>query len=249
MNAEHEDRWVDAAGAYVLHAMADDEAVAYAEHLRGCPDCRQEVERLKMAADALPLSAAQMSPPPELKSRIMSIVDAEAELLRAAGARADEPEGEPAPRRRRIAVLRPGWWSVRPGLALGGAAAVLALGALGGILGGSALRGGDETRTVVARTAPAGAKVKMIVRGDGHSTLVAQRLPAPGKGRVYQVWLQTGDRAPTPTNALFQTRSDGSASVVVPSSLKGIDQVLVTSEPEGGSRTPSRDPILSVVPA
>jgi Anti-sigma-K factor rskA len=124
---------------------------------------------------------------------------------------------------------------------------VLALGVLGGVLGSGALREGGS-RTVVARTAPPGSKVEMIVRDEGHSTLVARRLPSAGKGRVYQVWLLRG-KTPQPTDALFETRSDGSASVDVPGSMKGVDAVLVTSEPSGGSRTPSRDPILSVVPS
>ena len=50
-------------------------------------------------------------------------------------------------------------------------------------------------------------------------------------------------------NALFGVSTDGSASVDVPGSLKGVGAVLVTSEPEGGSRVPTRQPILSVTPA
>jgi len=239
----HDRRFDDAAAAYLLHALEPAEAEAFERHLETCGTCRAEVEDLRVAADALPASPVQLVPPPELKDRIMAVVNAEAELLAAAGPRADEV----APRRRRIAVLRPGWWSLRPGLALAGAVAVLALGALAGILGSGAMRG-DGARTVVAQTAPAGSKVEMIVRSDGHSTLVAKRLPSPGSGRVYQVWLLHG-KTPRPTNALFETRSDGSASVDVPGSMQHVDAVLVTSEPSGGSRTPSRGPILRIVPA
>jgi anti-sigma-K factor RskA len=244
----HDERWTDAAAVYLLHAMPDAEAAAFEAHLETCAACRAEVDDLRVAADALPASPVQLVPPTDLKDRIMSIVDAEAELLRAAGARAGEPEGAPS-RRRRIAVRRPGWWSVRPGLALAGAVAVLVLGAIGGVLGAGALRGGDSSRTVVAQTAPPGSKVSLIVRKEGHSTLVARRLPGAGAGRIYQVWLQRANGAPRPTNALFETRSDGSASVDVPGSMRGVDRVLVTSEPDGGSRTPSRPPILSIAPA
>jgi hypothetical protein len=119
-----------------------------------------------------------------------------------------------------------------------------------GAVVGAALRGGgDGARTVVAQLAPQGAKVSLIVRHSGHSTLVARGLPSAGRGRVYQVWLQRGKRAPEPTNALFETRPDGSASVDVPGSMQGVDQVMVTSEPDGGSRTPSRPPVVSVVPS
>jgi anti-sigma-K factor RskA len=244
------DEWFDSAAGYLLHALEPGEDERFEQHLAGCASCRAEVERLRVAAEALPASPVQLSPPADLKDRIMSIVNAEAELLRAAGPEADAPERgrDREPRRRRVAVLRPGWWSLRPGLALAGAVAVLALGVLAGVLASSATRG-DQTRTVVAQTAPPGAKVRLIVREDGHSTLVADRLPAPGSGRVYQVWLQRGKAAPKPTNALFDVRSGGSASVDVPGSLDQVDNVLVTSEPDGGSRTPSRPPILSVVPS
>ena len=76
---------------------------------------------------------------------------------------------------------------------------------------------------MVASTAPAGARVELIQREGSHSTLVARRLPTPGRDRVYQVWLKSGKAAPKPTNALFGVRPDGSASVDVPGSLKGVD--------------------------
>src|SRR4051794_39814085 len=110
----HDERFTDAAAAYLLHALPPDEAESFEAHLATCAACRAEVEDLRVAADALPASAVQLVPPADLKERIMSVVNAEAELLRAAGARADEVP----PRRRRVAVLRPGWWSLRPGLAV-----------------------------------------------------------------------------------------------------------------------------------
>ena len=70
--------------------------------------------------------------------------------------------------------------------------------------------------------------------------LVASDLPAPPSGRVYQVWLDKGGKAPEPTNALFSTRRDGSASVDVPGSLDGVKRVMVTDEPPGGSRRAER---------
>jgi hypothetical protein len=238
MTTAHDDRWDDAVGAYLLHAMPPEEAAAFEAHLEACPSCRAEADHLQVAADALPSSPIQFEPPPELKARIMAVVNAEAELLAAAGARADVPAGRPAPRRHR------GWWSLRPGLALAGAVAVLAFGTVVGLV----LGGGDGSRTIDVPTVPPGAQAQLIVRED-HSTLVTKGMPSPGPNRVYQVWLLRGNQAPEPTNALFSVRSDGTASVDVPGDLDEIDQVLVTSEPEGGSQTPTRDPVLAVTPA
>lgn len=249
MSVGHDARWEDAAAAYLLHALPEDEVAGFEAHLRTCAGCRDEVDRLRVAAEALPSSPVQYEPPPELKLRIMSIVNAEAELLQAAGDRADEPKAVAPPRERRRFGFGGGSWSLRPGLAIAGVAAVLALGVLGGVLGSSALRG-DESRTVAAQVAPPGSQVRLVVREDGDSTLVADRMPSPGRGRVWQVWkLKRGETAPEPTNALFDVRSDGSASVVVPGSLDDVQQVLVSSEPAGGSQAPTTDPVLSVTPA
>src|SRR5687767_2224573 len=49
--------WADAAGAYLLDALTDDERKAYEAHFAECPACRDEVDELRMAADALPVSA------------------------------------------------------------------------------------------------------------------------------------------------------------------------------------------------
>ena len=94
----------DDAGSYVLRALPDDEHERFEAHLATCEECRREVADLQVAADTLPLAAVQVGPPPELRDRIMTIVRSEAELLDAAGARADEPAAAPAakaPRRRR----------------------------------------------------------------------------------------------------------------------------------------------------
>jgi hypothetical protein len=239
------DRWADAAGAYLLHALEEDEKARYEAHLESCHVCRDEVEYLRVASDALPASVEQFAAPPELKDRIMTVVNREAELLRAAGPEADRPPAAaPAADRRR-------WWQVVPreALALGATLLLIA----GGITGWS-LRDGGAEGPAVARTVPAEVLVadgtaSLIVR-DEHSTLVTKKLPRPGKGRVYQVWLKRkGVTAPEPTDALFNVRHDGSASVDVPGSMKGVEAVLVTTEPEGGSQEPTSDAVIKAVPA
>lgn len=75
--------------------------------------------------------------------------------------------------------------------------------------------------------------------------LVAENLPAPPEGRVYEVWLMhEGSDAPAPTNVLFMPRGDGSAEAAIPS-VDGVDKVLVTDEPHGGVDTPSGKLLLS----
>ena len=58
------------------------------------------------------------------------------------------------------------------------------------------------------------------------------------------MWLKRpGRAAPEPTNALFDVR-DGRATVEVPGGVEGVDQVLVTAEPNGGSAAPTRPPVV-----
>jgi anti-sigma factor RsiW len=254
-------------GAYVLGALSDDEHGAFVAHLAGCRDCRAEVDELQMVADTLTLTAVPMAPPPELKDRIMAVVRAEAELLEASGAAADVPAAEPArapraepePEREPSAPPRPdrrrrrerGWWraslSLRPFPVAVAATLLIALGVGGGVL----LSGGEEAgravpATVVLPSAPS-ARASLIVGGD-RATLQVRGFPPPPRGRVYQVWLKRPGRPPAPTNALFSVR-DGNATVPVPGSVRGVEQVLVTAEPDGGSRAPTRDPIIIAQPA
>ena len=236
------DRWADAVGAYLLGALAPDESTGFEAHLAACDTCRSDLDDLRVAADALPMSVQPVAPPPALKARIMAVVNSEAELLAAAGARADTVEAAPRADVRRRRSL--GGWFSRPGLALACALALLVVGGLGGVL----LNRGDGTRTVVAQTQAPGAEVELKVGGDG-ATLVARNMPAPPAGRIYQVWLKRPGKDPEPTSVLWSTRADGSADVAVPGSLDGVDAVLVTDEPEGGSDVPTKAPVITAATA
>jgi anti-sigma-K factor RskA len=229
----------DDAGSYVLHALPDDEYERFEEHLATCEECRREVAELQVAADTLPLAAVQVSPPPELRDRIMTIVRSEAELLGAAEARADEPAAAPTgPRRRRRWSL-----SLRPLTAAMAASALVAAGVIGGIV----LTGGSDTKTVTGtvQIASAPAARASLQLSDDATKLQVRRMPPPPAGKVYQVWLKRPNQDPAPTTALFRTDPSGSADVEIQRGrLKGVDQVLVTAEPDGGSMKPTSDPVI-----
>jgi anti-sigma factor RsiW len=112
------------------------------------------------------------------------------------------------------------------------------------------LSGGDEGRTVPAQVvAPSAPSARAsLTTDDDRATLRVRDFPAPPRGRVYQVWLKRPGRPPDPTTALFTTRG-GEATVEVPGSVAGVDQVLVTAEPDGGSQEPTRDPVIIASPA
>jgi anti-sigma-K factor RskA len=229
----------DDAGPWVLGALAEGDAMRFALHLETCTHCRVEVAELQVVADVLPMAAPQVVPPPELKSRIMSVVNAEAELLRAAGPEADRVP-EPRGRGRERGGLA-GWLGrIRPVPAAALATAVLAIGIVVGVLA----TGGDTGTTTFPGTSPKGAQVALRV-ADDRGRLDFQKMPAPPAGRVYQVWLVSGKDKPRPTHALFSVSKDGTASVEIPESLKGTDQVLVSDEPPNGSDHPTGQVVAS----
>lgn len=230
------DRFEDV-GAYLLGALEPHEHESFELALETDELLSAEVERLRCAAEALPSSAEQFMPPPELKGRIMAIVEVEAELLGSVT--------RPEPRRRRtLAALLPGWLSLRPGLALAATLLVLVVGGAGALVGQSVF---SETQVVV--NAELG-DAKLIVEGDRkNAKLVVENLDPPSPNRAYQVWLQRDGQPPAPTKALFTTAADGTATVKVPGSLEDVKAVLVTEEPEGGSPSPTSAPLILARPA
>jgi hypothetical protein len=226
---------VDDVGAYLLRALPDADADAFTAHLASCTGCRRELQHLQVVVDTLPIAAPQLSPPAALKDRIMRIVDAEAELLRAAGPEADRV---PAPKPRRA------WFagfSLRPVAAGALASVLLAVGVFGGVL-----VSGDKSqssRTLSAQVSDPGARVTVALQG-GKAALHVKHLPGAPFSRVYQVWLKRGDKI-IPTHTLFNVRKDGSAIVPIEESVAGADQILVTDEQNGGSQSPTTAPIIT----
>lgn len=236
---EHRD-CAEALGAFVLHALAAEEAGRVERHLVDCQCCRDDIAALQLAVNTLPTAAPPVQPSPELKQRIMGVVEAEAELLRAAGSEADRPEPDRAGRRFRLTPPRP--------VVAAAAAAVVAAAVVVGFVarGGS---GGQSARTVAAEVTGAAVafKARAALRMSGtRGTLVVANLPDPPPNRVYEVWVKRPRRQPEPAGATFTLRS---GQVEIPGSMRGVDAVMVTDERRGGSAAPTRTPIIVARPA
>ena len=221
------------ASPYALGALDEQELESYREHLSGCVECAAEVAVLQTIVDSLALGVASTQTPDSVRVRLMAVVNGEAELLRAAGHEADRP-----------ARARSRWRTrLQPALATGAAlAAGLLIGALA-INNGSSQ--GTHTQTIEAAvTAPGYHATAALRKAGSHVELVVAGMPAPPRGRIYEVWLERGTQAPQPTDALFSVTSVGTGSVGVPGNLSGVSKVLVTDEPLGGSLTPTRTPVI-----
>ena len=228
-------RMEDAAG-YVLRALPDGEWESYGYHVAECEDCSAKVQELGFVSHALLSAVPQLSAPPDIRDRVMSVVRAEAELLSAAGATADRPV-QPSRRRWRL----PDWSP----LTAGALAAVLLVVGLGA---GAFLRSGPDSCTTRAATidpsvgANARGELKVC---DGSARLALSGMQAPPQGRIYELWLDDPADAAGPRPAgLFSVRN-GKASVDV-GQLDGKRTVLVTDEAlPNGSEVPTRAPVVT----
>lgn len=211
------------AAAYALGALTPSEAEAFGRHLDECAICRDELDALRGVVEALPMAAPQYPAPRRLRRRVLRAVRQEPRF----GSRT-----EPA-----RPTLRPARRGVLAGASLTAAAVAAAVAVL--LVSDS---GGTERLIQAHVTGISGSAQLRIHNGRGE--LIVHHLTAPRAGRVYEVWLKPRHRNPVPASVLFGVSSAGNADVGVPRSLKGISQLMVTSEPDGGSPVPTSQPVI-----
>lgn len=211
--------------SYLLGALEPDEAAALEQHLAGCEECRTELSWLRPAVLALPESVERVEPPAELRARIMAGV---------------QPEGSAHPKRTSRWSFGAGRRSfLRPVVGMAAAIAIVA-----GIAGYAIRDGGsgDGSSTVVAGKAP-GPTVRMVRTGSA-GTLHFANLHQLPSDEVLQAWVRRGKRIES-AKTLFVPNRDGTATATI-DHMEGVNTVMVTAEPRGGSAYPTSDPIVSV---
>jgi anti-sigma-K factor RskA len=202
------------AAAYALGALEPADAESFRRHLTECAACREEVAAYEQITGVLPDPGGPHEVPKALRRRVMREVRA-------------TPKAAPEPRRRPVGF--PLAWA--GGLAAAAAAVIVAVVIAGGGSGG--------TRTIQASVGSAELRI-----ANAHGDLVIHHLPALPAGRIYEMWVQRGNAAPTSTGTLFSTRANGSANVGVPGSLNGVSRVMVTQERAGGTLAPTSAPVI-----
>jgi len=227
MNETEHDRRRDDLAAYLLGALEPGEAAELERHVAGCRECEEELERLRPAVQVLPEAVEWMEAPAALRGRLMEQVRSEAPGSHAA------PAARPAPHRR---------FGLRPIAGLATLALVLAA------IGGYAIRdrgsggAGAGATTVVSGHSP-GVTAEMVREGETGTLRLANLHQLP-EGKVLQAWVQRGKQVVS-AKALFVPSSDGTATATI-DGMHGVNTVMVTAEPRGGSVQPTSAPIVSV---
>ena len=223
MSATEHDRFREDVGAYLLGALDDYERSDFERHAATCHVCQDELDRLRLASDALPRSVEQYEPPASLKHELMKQVHSESRA--------------PARSRARFGLSF-------PRLAAAAACAALVVGVAVGLALSGGGGGGTATRTIgasVDSTRLGSAHASLIVN-DGASQLRVSQMPQPQAGEVYELWLKRGSRIdPGP---LFSVDRNGKGAGAIPSDLRGVDAVMVTRERAGGARQPTEAPVV-----
>lgn len=213
--------------AYALGALDAGEVQAFEAHLETCAICRDELFAFQEVVAELPVSVLACEAPKRLRRRVMAAVAAE-----------PKPGWRESPRRSWIPQLsgsRP-----RLGMAVAAVAAVVAIAA-----GALTLGGGNpvHTRVITARVTGSTGSAQVRLTGD-RAELVVRNLSPPPLGQIYEVWLRRRGHAPAPTSPLFSVNSHGAGDVEVSGSLRGVNQIMVTPEPAGGSPAPTHPAVI-----
>jgi anti-sigma-K factor RskA len=219
------------AAPYLLGALDSAEARAFAHHMRSCAACRDEVAVLAPVLDVLPSCVPRQEVGAALRRRVMHAVRSEPKVTSGAARRLRRPPRLSWPALRASPLRRPAVPAVAAALALAlTLVVVIAAGSLGS----------HESPARVIRASVGQAHLQVA---DGRGELIVDHLPPAPADRVYELWLQRGNRPPTPST-LFEVTSRGTAVLGVPGAVTGTTRVLVTVEPAGGSRVPTTRAVI-----
>jgi anti-sigma factor RsiW len=241
MSVNDHGSWSDDLPAFLIGALERQRAAELERHLESCPRCRAEARWLTPAVATLPESVARLQAPPALRQRLLAEVRADA-----AREGAEAPAGAArSGYRKRVAAwlggLGSGSHGWRPIAAL--AALALAFVAIAGYevgSGGGSTAGGART---VSSTHAHGVTATMVREGSGGTLRLAHVHQLPGD-EVLEAWVRR-EGVVEAVPALFVPNREGRAMTTI-SDMHGVDTVMVTAEPKGGSAEPTSAPIVTM---
>jgi anti-sigma-K factor RskA len=235
MSSADHNRWSEDLAAYMLGALEPGEAVTFEHHLEDCERCRAELRWLEPALHSVSESVERQEPPPRLRESLMAEVHAEAGIQEG-----DEASGSEAPSEARSWWPLSHSWLLKPAAGLA-VIALLVAGVVGYEVGQDGGEGGGPT--TVERRLDNGIAVKMVQDGP-RGTLQLSSLPQVPPDKVLEAWVER-DGTVEAVPALLVPDRNGQAETTI-ADMSGVDIVMVTEEPRGGSETPTGEPIMSM---
>ncbi|MBG6064745.1 anti-sigma factor [Micromonospora ureilytica] len=226
------------AGAYVLDAVDDVERAAFERHLAECEPCRDEVAELRETVARLADETDVEATPAALRERTLAQVARTPQLrVSAAGAGG----GRRAGRWRQLTVA-----AAAAVLLAGGASAVTwtvsndrisdeqASSAQARQI--AAVLDAPDARVFERPLQPGGAATVVVSRDRDRGVVLLRDLPAPGAGRIYELWLIRGSEP----RKVGQLAEGDRASTMVIGPVADAGTFGVSNEPVGGSVTPTQ---------
>ncbi|MFE9192988.1 anti-sigma factor domain-containing protein [Micromonospora sp. NPDC007208] len=226
------------AGAYVLDAVDDVERAAFERHLAECEPCRVEVAELRETVARLADDTVIEATPPGLRERTLAQAARTPQLrVNAAGASG----GRQAGRWRQLTVA-----AAAAVLVAGGASAVtwtISNDRISDEQASSeqarqiaAVLDAPDARVFERSLQPGGAATVVVSRDRDHGVVLLRDLPAPGAGRIYELWLIRGSEP----RKVGQLAEGDRASTTVIGPVGEAGTFGVSNEPVGGSAAPTR---------
>lgn len=246
MVTPHHASMKDAAGAYVLGCLDDEERAAFEWHVAGCDECAAEVRAFRRVATALAESVPGQAPPPELRSGMLRSVTARAPFARPA----------------RVSRA---WLPLAAAMviAVGAALFALTLQRRGAALEEDARQLNSALQSSMAvLAAPDLVRIELFGQPPAPSAtgralwsrargmvFMSSALPPPPSGRIYQIWVVT-EPGPISAGLLDADLAAGArAFFATPPDIPSPIAVAVTIEPAGGVPAPTGPAVLAGSPA
>lgn len=246
---------------YALGALDGEEKRAFEEHLRACPQCRQELAEARRRTSLLGMASAPVAPPLSVKSALMQRVHAEASMNK------QQPVSVQHPQKR---------WGLRFSLSFAAATIILAFATFWLAKDDSQKRHDiqqlqaqlsaaqdtatkdDATMRAYADVVAAPDTVSVTLQqqaggppGQAHVlynqrmglAIYSGQISAPPAGKSYQLWLVPTTGAPVNAGLVAANQQNGPVVVHLGQGTPA-KAFAVTTEPEGGSPQPTGPKVL-----
>jgi anti-sigma-K factor RskA len=230
-------------GAYVVDALDDDERATFEAHLPRCLDCQAEVASLREAT-ALMADDAAMTPPDSLRSSVLAGIKTIRPLPPEVG-RTTSPDATLA----KVVPMRRSRFRLATMAAAAAVAASVAVGVAWQPWDDNSSSIVPEADQVLAASDaqkvsidfPDGSNASVYrSKSKGKAVILTDGMAPPPEGKVYELWLQNKAGHLVPAGLMPKKANN---TVLLKGDAARATGVGITIEPEGGSKTPSSEPI------